>query len=234
VDALFIVVLDLDNSAVNALSPGPRVLAALFQAASSRHTGTASFALAAVNPAVQFSLLVMMYVAVFPVAIAIRASNTYEEQALGQYHLENEPDDSQTPRVYLMNHLRNQLSFDLWYIFAGIFLICISESKRIADPEETAFTVFAIFFEVVSAYGNVGLSLGTMSTNASLSGDFKIFSKLVVCAMMYRGRHRGLPYAVDRAIVLPGEALDRKDDSGLETHRLRYSMKNSLPRFKTI
>lgn len=59
IDTLLIIVLDLDNEAVNVLPPGPRVLAALFQAASSRHTGTASFALANVSPAVQFSLLVM-------------------------------------------------------------------------------------------------------------------------------------------------------------------------------
>lgn len=39
----------------------------------------------------------------------------------------------------------------------------------------------------------------------SLCGQFTTFSKVVVCAMMIRGRHRGLPYAVDRAVILPGE-----------------------------
>ncbi|KAJ0332222.1 hypothetical protein COL5a_001928 [Colletotrichum fioriniae] len=39
----------------------------------------------------------------------------------------------------------------------------------------------------------------------SLSGEFTTFSKLVICAMMTRGRHRGLPYSVDRAIMLPSE-----------------------------
>lgn len=33
VDVLFIITLDLDNPAVNSLAPGPRILAALFQAA---------------------------------------------------------------------------------------------------------------------------------------------------------------------------------------------------------
>lgn len=137
VPALLIIVLDLDNEAVNALAPGPRVLAALFQSASSRHTGTSSFALAKVSSAVQFSLLVMMYIAnefcmfwcprmslivlitVFPISVAIRASNTYEEQALGRYEAVVDPDDDQAPRTYLINHMRNQLSFDLWYIFIG-------------------------------------------------------------------------------------------------------------------
>jgi Trk-type K+ transport system membrane component len=43
--------------------------------------------------------------------------------------------------------------------------------------------------------------------NTSLSGEFTVFSKLVICAMMIRGRHRGLPYQLDRAILLPDERL---------------------------
>lgn len=53
--------------------------------------------------------------------------------------------------------------------------------------------------------GNVGLSLGYPTVNTSLSGEFTIFSKLVICFLMIRGRHRGLPYKLDRAIALPGE-----------------------------
>lgn len=64
VDTLLIIVLDLNNPSVTALPPGPRVLAALFQAASSRHTGTATFNLGTVSPGVQFSLVVMMYIAI--------------------------------------------------------------------------------------------------------------------------------------------------------------------------
>jgi Trk-type K+ transport system membrane component len=135
IDVVLIIVLDLDNPAVNDLPVGPRVLAALFQAASARHTGTATFNLAEVNPAVQFSLLVMMYISIFPIAISIRASNTYEERALGVYEHES-PLDESDGRSYVMTHIRNQLSFDLWYVFLGTFFICIAESARIADVGE--------------------------------------------------------------------------------------------------
>lgn len=80
-----------------------------------------------------------------------------------------------------------------------------------------AFNVFSIFFEVVSAYGNVGLSLGYPTNMTSLCGHFTVFSKLVICAMMIRGRHRGLPYALDRAITLPTDQYDedhKGDDDG--------------------
>jgi len=70
--------------------------------------------------------------------------------------------------------------------------------------------VWSIFFEVVSAYGNVGLSLGHPTNLTSLCGHFNVFSKLIICAMMIRGRHRGLPYALDRAITLPNE---RREDN---------------------
>ncbi|KAJ5180530.1 hypothetical protein N7492_003740 [Penicillium capsulatum] len=210
VDVLLIIVLDLNNPAVNRLAPGPRVLAAIFQAASARHTGTSTFNLADVSPAVQFSLVVMMYIAIFPIAISIRASNVYEERTLGIYSSQRSMDES-NGRSYILNHIQNQLSFDLWYIFLGCFCICVAESGKITDTSNPAFSVFSVLFEVVSAYGNVGLSLGYPTVSTSLSGKFTVFSKLVICVMMIRGRHRGLPYKLDRAIVLPSE---RSEDEG--------------------
>ncbi|KAI8666020.1 Potassium transport protein [Fusarium keratoplasticum] len=204
VDILFIILLDLDNPAVASLPGWPRFAASVFQAVSSRHTGTTSFNLAAVNPAVQMSLLVMMYVSVYPISIAVRSSNTYEERSLGLYEPSIQPDE-QNGGSYFVTHLRNQLSFDLWYICLGLFCVCIAESKRIMNGDDPAFTTWAILFEGVSAYCNVGLSLGYPTIASSFCTEYSTFSKLVICAMMIRGRHRGLPYALDRAIVLPDE-----------------------------
>ena len=135
VDVILILILDLSNPAVDELPPGPRIAAAIFQSASSRHTGTASFNLADVNPAVQFSLLVMMYISVFPIAISVRASNIYEEKAIGVFSPDTEMDEG-NGKKYVLTHMRNQLSFDLWYIFFGILCICIAESQKIMDPSK--------------------------------------------------------------------------------------------------
>ncbi|KAH7127557.1 cation transport protein-domain-containing protein [Dactylonectria macrodidyma] len=223
VDIVLIIVLDLDNAAVAYLPGGQRLAAAIFQSVSSRHTGTASFNLAAVNPAVQLSLLVMMYISAYPIAIAIRSSNTYEERSLGLYQPGS--DEEERSASYLLTHVRNQLSFDLWFIFVGIFAICVKESSHIMDNNDPAFTVFPILFEVVSAYGNVGLSLGYPGVSTSFCSQFSPFSKVVLCAMMLRGRHRGLPYALDRAIVLPNEnaVWDDDSDAALERPRSRVS-----------
>ncbi|GFN15931.1 putative potassium uptake transporter [Aspergillus tubingensis] len=191
-----------------------------------KYPRTASFNLADVNPAVQFSLLVMMYISVFPIAISVRASNIYEEKSIGVFSSETDMDEGDGKKYVLM-HMRNQLSFDLWYIFLGIMCICIAESAKIMDPTKPAFSVFAIFFEVVSAYGNVGLSLGYPTASTSFSAQFDIFSKIVICAMMIRGRHRGLPYQLDRAILIPNNRL--VEDDKVET---RPSI--SLPRIRSM
>lgn len=67
-------------------------------------------------------------------------------------------------------------------------------------------------FEVTSAYGTVGLSLGVPYDHYSFSGTWHVLSKLVLLAVMLRGRHRILPVAIDRAVLLPGQALMEKLD----------------------
>lgn len=138
-DILFVILLDLDNPTVTVLPGWQRFSAAVFQAVSSRHTGTASFNLANVNPAVQMALLVMMYVSVYPISIVVRSSNTYEERSLGIYEksLQYNEDDGGS---YFVTHLRNQLSFDLWYICLGLFCISIAEHKKIMDGNDPVST----------------------------------------------------------------------------------------------
>lgn len=192
--------------------PGYRVLNGLFQAAATRTAGFASVNLAELHPGIQVSYLVMMYISVFPIAISVRRTNVYEEKSLGIYSsISEEKEDDKEPS-YVGAHLRRQLSFDLWYIFMGLFIIAIAEGKHIENTNEYAFTMFSCLFEIVSAYGTVGLSLGYPGANASFSAQFSVVSKLVIIAMQIRGRHRGLPYELDRAILLPSESLHNKED----------------------
>lgn len=155
----------------------------------------------------------MMYISVFPIAISIRRTNVYEEKSLGVYGSPSDDDTNSDgqEKSYISSHLRRQLSFDLWYVFLGLFIICIIEGNHLENINDYAFTVFSVLFEIVSAYGTVGLSLGYPDSNTSFSGQFSTLSKLIIIAMQLRGRHRGLPYALDRAILLPSESLQRKE-----------------------
>lgn len=206
------------------LPVGLRILAGWFQAVSTRTAGFAVVNLANLHPGVQVSYMLMMYISVLPIAISVRRTNVYEEKSLGIWgSAEAEREDESEPS-YVGAHLRRQLSFDLWYIFLGLFIIAIAEGSRLQsnDGADQAFTLFAVLFEVVSAYGTVGLSLGYPTINASFSAEFGVIGKLVIIAMQIRGRHRGLPYELDRAILLPSESLHSKEnEDALNAERLK-------------
>lgn len=209
IDLIFFIILDLDDPTVTSIPAGYRVLSGWFQATSTRTAGFSCVNLAGLHPAIQVSYLIMMYISVFPIAISVRRTNVYEEKSLGIWGGEEEHEGGDPS--YVGQHLRRQLSFDLWYLFLGFFIICIVEGPRLQDTNEYAFTMFSVLFEIVSAYGTVGLSLGYPNVDTSFSSQFAVISKLVIVAMMIRGRHRGLPYALDRAILLPSENLHRKE-----------------------
>lgn len=90
---------------------------------------------------------------------------------------------------------------DIFWVIIMILLICIAENDYLRnDPK---LSIFAIIFEIVSAYGPVGLSLGYPGTAICLCGVFTTFSKCCIIFLMLIGRHRGLPETVDRAVRLP-------------------------------
>lgn len=205
-DVMFFIVLDLGSGPVTELSPGFKFLNGLFEAASTRTAGFSCINLAELHPGVQVSYMIMMYISVFPIAISVRRTNVYEEKSLGIYNKsEIDEHNSSSDMSYVSAHLRRQLSFDLWYIFVGFFIVCISEGPKLMANE---FSMFAVLFEIVSAYGTVGMSLGFTGGNASLCSQFSVVGKLVLIGMMIRGRHRGLPHGLDRAILLPSDKLN--------------------------
>ena len=212
IDLIFFIILDINDSTVTALPPGIRVLDGLFQAACTRTAGFSVVSLSDLHPAIQVSYMVMMYISVFPIAISMRRTNVYEEKSLGIYPAESEDDNENSPApTYIGAHLRKQLSFDLWYVFLGIFIIAIVEGDRLRVNDDPSFQLWSVLFEVVSAYGTVGLSMGYPGINTSFVGEFRVISKLIIIAMQLRGRHRGLPYSLDRAILLPSEALHKNE-----------------------
>ncbi|KAK0738299.1 cation transport protein-domain-containing protein [Schizothecium vesticola] len=219
-DVIFFIVLDLGSGPVVDMPAGIKVLNGLFEAASTRTAGFSCVNLALLHPGVQVSYMIMMYISVFPIAISVRRTNVYEEDSLGIYgggEVE-EGNSNGNDLSYVGAHLRRQLSFDLWYIFVGLFILAISEGNRVMAND---FSMFAVLFEIISAYGTVGMSLGYPTVNASLCSQFSVVGKLTLIAMMIRGRHRGLPYGLDRAILLPSEALHSKEAADAEARIAR-------------
>lgn len=115
-------------------------------------------------------------------------------------------------------HLRSQLSHDVWSIALALFLITLIETSHSAmDPQ--AYSVFNFLFEIVSGYTNIGLSMGLPSESFSFAGGWYTGSKWLLVLMMIRGRHRGLPVALDHAVKLPGWDNVKKQQEDAEIRR---------------
>lgn len=197
---------------------GIRFLDGLFQGAATRTAGFQVVKLSKLHPATLVMYMVMMYVAVFPIAISVRRTNVYEEQSLGLYSSSDErrPGQNSKEPSYIGIHLRRQLGSDFWYMFLGLFIIAVVEGNELGSAEDPHFTLFSALFEIVSAYGTIGLSLGYSDKNVSFVGEFHTLSKLVIIAMQIRGRHRGLPYALDHSVLLPSESLHKSELAEVE------------------
>ncbi|PBK92420.1 TrkH-domain-containing protein [Armillaria gallica] len=217
----------------DAMSTGAKIVSGLFQGLAARASGFSIVPVASIAPALQFLYVVMMYIAVYPVAMSIRSTNTYEEGSLGVFEApppdEDEFEDKdkelgspedQEPRQrvarYLGWHLRRQMSDDIWWMVWGVLLVAIIERGNIMDEDKKWFDLFRVLFELVSAFGGIGLSLGFPSDNMSFVGAMRPLSKLVIIVVMVRGRHRGLPVAIDRAVKLPRELATKGKNAGKE------------------
>ncbi|KAG8875204.1 low affinity potassium transporter [Tulasnella sp. 332] len=156
--------------------------------------------------------IVLMYISAYPIAISIRATNVYEQRSLGVYYdVSPEDENAEAPQYkglkdavglskYIGTHVRKQLQYDVWGLALAWFLISIAERGRLMNSTTAVwYNQFSVLFELVSAYATVGLSLGIPNENYSLSGTFGSLAKVIVCFVMLRGRHRDLPYAIDRA-----------------------------------
>ncbi|PNS17339.1 hypothetical protein CAC42_7022 [Sphaceloma murrayae] len=230
-------ILNIGNRKITDLLPiNLRVIDGLFQAFAVRSGGFYVVPLPLVRISLQVLYVVMMYISVYPVVITMRNSNVYEERSLGIYSedpaMPTRPSEEEEPRslwgritgvsrhvssfqesrsYFVRQQVRAQLAHDIWWLVLAIFLIMIIEGDKFEEDPVT-FSVFNTIFETVSGYGTVGISIGVPYDNFSFCGAWTTLSKLILCLVMLRGRHRGLPVAIDRAILLPHEHLAEAEE----------------------
>ncbi|EME46044.1 hypothetical protein DOTSEDRAFT_70137 [Dothistroma septosporum NZE10] len=240
-------ILNIGNEYIEILPVGVRVIDGLFQAVAVRSGGFYVVSISQVRISLQVLYVVMMYISVYPVVITMRNSNVYEERSLGIYaedaEQEEEPHHSEDGFLgrftghlaghhhrkesnthFIRHQLRAQLAHDMWTVVVALFLIMIIEGGQF-ERDQGTFSVFNFLFEIVSGYGCVGISVGVPWENYSFCGTWHKGSKLILCVVMLRGRHRGLPVAIDKAVLLPGEkTVETEEADGmrrLEMERLR-------------
>ncbi|KAI9275776.1 cation transport protein-domain-containing protein [Phascolomyces articulosus] len=225
-----------------------RILAGYFQGVATRNAGFTAVNILLLNPGTQIIYIIAMYVSVYPVGISIRNSNVYQERELGIYSAPSINEDGEQvteeeeqapsklrrfptmnsvvsatkkfipkrPSFYVMTQIQRTVTHEICWVIIGIFCICIIEAEAIMSS--TPITALTIMYEAVSAFGNAGSSTGYPGVTTSQSGNYHTLSKLVLIILMYRGRHRGLPSAIDHAVLLPSETLEKKEEC---EHKLR-------------
>ncbi|CAI5463507.1 unnamed protein product [Closterium sp. Yama58-4] len=213
IQAFFIMALDWNSQAFEGLGGGFRFFDSWMQSISTRNAGYSIINLSYLTAATNFLFCGFMYVAVYPVFLTRQSSREQrdvhdsDDLAVFAEDLHGGVLDSS-----VLAQGRHLVAQDSVYLFVSVFLVCIIENSDFnADPNN--WTVFKVIFEIISAYGNVGLSLGnscpTSNPNCtdappySFSGTWSVLSKLIVILVMLLGRHRGLPDNIDAAIVIP-------------------------------
>eukprot|EP00249_Psilotum_nudum_P012109 c23584_g2_i1 orf=361-2433(-) len=195
--------LDWNSIAFHGLDTRCKIVDGLFQTIATRNAGMNTIDLSVLSPPTLFVMAVMMYIAVYPVSITRLQSEEFLNDQISKSFEEKS----------IFSLAKKLLARDSVYLFIATFLICLTERNRMSD-DPLNFSVFNIVFEIVSGYGNVGLSMGyncklRLSTGAcenvhhSLSGKWTAMGKLVLIIVMMLGRNRGMPNNDDPAIRLP-------------------------------
>ncbi|KAF8245049.1 TrkH-domain-containing protein [Wilcoxina mikolae CBS 423.85] len=182
---------------VFALPVARRILAGLFQAFSVRSGGFAIVAIRELHTGTLMAYTVMLYISAFPITLPEKKQRDLDNAAQDQIDPEpgiagKEPSVREfaavketSARSFVAQQLRGLMrAGDLRYLAAAVWLICVIDG--IGEDG-----VFAVVFEVASAFGCVGVSFGSVKDGRlALVGDWRGGSKLVLAAVMLWGRVR--------------------------------------------
>ena len=169
-----------------------------FTSVSTRAAGMNVFDLRALSKANVVVFCVMMYVSSAPMVSMMQSS---KQQVVAKFvkgevllvYEGGENDEEEEKAVYkkyLNSHIR----------WLGFFFLLIATAEERVLCTMPPVNLFDIIFEIMSAYGTSGLSMGAPGKPYSLCGEFNDFSKIILCIVKLMGKHRGLPSNTDAAL----------------------------------
>jgi len=199
----FFLILNWHLPLLNGMNNSQKFLNAWADATFVRAAGLTTINPANAHPGMQVLWVIMMYISACPVILAIRRTAD-TNMAIDEGVDVNDPKENKK-RGRLSSQFKKLLISDLPWIFVPWFLVSIIEADELMN--NPAYTLFAVLFDIVSAYGTSGLSLGYTNVDYSFSGDWHTLSKLVIIWVMIAGRRRGIADYIDPTInmaVSPG------------------------------
>ena len=173
---------------------------AFFQCANSRSSGLQVFDLKRISKNMHVIFGFMMWYAPTPL-VGIIAGEEFNMA----FH--NNPVLSGFIKKYTNRHTS--------WLFVVFVIISTAEQKLLADSgnwppgDQPSTTLFNILFEMLSAYGTNGLSMGFPGVNHSLSGMFRPVSKISIIFLMIMGRHRSMQGKSDPTLMQSLKQLEQ-------------------------
>ncbi|CAE8731270.1 unnamed protein product, partial [Polarella glacialis] len=222
-----------DSPAFNGLSTHEMVVSAIFQAISARTAGLNSINLAQLSQGSTFFLMIMMYLSTSPTVVTMRLSMGTRSSELDiTGRAEGIEEGVLTGEATLKGQARRYLTQDVTYLLVITFLICCFEKDNfnraalLVSPDSdgiyTDFGFFKVIFEIISAYGTCGLSLGYEDQVTSFSSVWSPASQLLLVLTMVLGRLRGLPDSIDPSVRIAMPGVAKRDDDEHDHAFLAY------------
>ncbi|KAL5729888.1 hypothetical protein ACHQM5_002779 [Ranunculus cassubicifolius] len=172
--------MEWSSGALHGMSSYQKIIGALFQTVSTRHSGESIVDISIISPAVLVVFVVMMYL---PPYTSYLPNN-----------------DRQQPLSNQREHLAEFLLFSpLSYLAIFVVIISITERNKM-ENDPLNFSLFNVIIEVISAYGNVGFTTGYSCKRQinpdghcedrwyGLSGRMSTEGKLIMILVMFFGR----------------------------------------------
>ncbi|CAN1165429.1 Sodium transporter HKT1 [Linum perenne] len=154
--------LDWNSEGLKGLNLYQKVVGVIFMAVNSRHAGETIVDLGTLSPAVLLLFVVMMYLPPYTSFIPVvrKEEDAEDEEDGNSRNMESRRISGKIIKYKNSNLILENVVFSqLVLLVVFIVVVCITERKNMKkDPLN--FNVFNIALEVVSAYGNVGFSMG--------------------------------------------------------------------------
>ncbi|CAN6452633.1 unnamed protein product [Victoria cruziana] len=182
--------LEWNSEAAAGLGAYQKVIGGIFQSVNSRHSGESAFDISLFSPALLVVYIIMMYIPPYTFL-----SPNKEEESAGREVTDGGKEKGKGGEAFKF-WLPPQPAYPILFVV----IVCLTERSSIRrDPLN--FSVLNIAFEVMSAYGNVGLSIGyschrllrivksdCTDTSISFSGKWSKQGKIVIIIVMFFGR----------------------------------------------
>ncbi|KAI6680953.1 hypothetical protein NL676_034834 [Syzygium grande] len=190
------------SESLNGLCTYEKIVGVLFQCVNTRHTGETIVDLSTVAPAILVLFVVMMYLPPYTSFLPVKGSEGLQGNG-----------ERRKPKWGYKLLLENLKFSQLSYLAIFIIMVCITERDKMKE-DPLNFNVLNIVVEVISAYGNVGFSMGYSCERQlrpvegcedkwyGFSGKWSNQGKIILIVVMIFGRLKKFNLKGGRAWIL--------------------------------